>query len=949
MKSFPFRSLGVAILAAIATLATSGVTPRAADAGNLVFSTGSFKYEVSPTGKNLAFTDTTTGREYLRVKGGPCATLRRKDGDHVANRVSIEGSMLRLGFENDAAEVLVRTERKASHLQWTVDSIQGEVPESLVFLDIPLSLVAKPFEPFAACAFSMNLQTHVERLPALQSDLRAVCYKKFGLVGSQVAIIGVPMAEILPTLREVVSLATNMPLCKVAGPWAQDVPFNHGSYLFNFGTLVETNVDDWISMARSLGVTQIDNHGGGSAFFRFGDFELNTKKWPEGWGTYQRMVQRLHDAGIGSIFHTYAFFIDKGSKYVTPIPDKRLDAFRSFTLAEPISETATELKVEETTLAMSTITGFFEHNSVVLHLGDELTVFGGVRKEPPWGFTTVQRGAFGTKAAAHDKGTKARHLKECFGLFVPDVETSLFEEIAANHAEVVNRCGFDGIYLDAIDGSSILRGSDECWYWADKFLFAIQSRLKRPVGMEMSSMWHHFWQYRTRWQAWDYPQRGQKTFIDKHAEGLNDGLLLPLHLGWWNFQTFDPPQVEPSYPDVMEHVGARLVGWNAGISMTGAIDRERLRKVPLVSRAVETLRICEELRHSGLLSADTRARLREPGAEFALVRSEGKPTGFRRTRAIQQIVAASEDWTRRWVLTNEFEAQPVRLRIEALMGVGRYDDATNVVLADAASIQSGFWKTNTASSVSFSMAPADAGGEPGSTVLRGLNTGSQPRNACWGQARRQYAKPIDLRGREALGVWVEGDGQGEVLAFRFESPQHLAFGAIADRYIVVDFTGRRFFPLLETESTRWADYVWNDGKGLYNVHRETVLFESIENVSIWMQNLPKDKEARCVLSPVKAVPMKKTAMTGVEISINGTRWEFTSELVSGGWIEATPGASPVQYGAKGEVTPVKASPDGAWPQLRKGRNEIEVRLTPQAEAAASPRAKVTVFTDGPEV
>ena len=48
------------------------------------------------------------------------------------------------------------------------------------------------------------------------------------------------------------------------------------------------------------------------------------------------VLERLHAAGIGSIFHTYAFFLDKQSKYVTPVPDKRLDAFRTFTLADPV-------------------------------------------------------------------------------------------------------------------------------------------------------------------------------------------------------------------------------------------------------------------------------------------------------------------------------------------------------------------------------------------------------------------------------------------------------------------------------------------------------------------------------------------------------------------------------------------------------------------------------------
>ena len=43
----------------------------------------------------------------------------------------------------------------------------------------------------------------------------------------------------------------------------------------------------------------------------------------------------------------------------------------------------TEIPVNESTAGMSTVTGFFEHNSVVLHIGDELVTFGGVSQEPP--------------------------------------------------------------------------------------------------------------------------------------------------------------------------------------------------------------------------------------------------------------------------------------------------------------------------------------------------------------------------------------------------------------------------------------------------------------------------------------------------------------------------------------------------------------------------------------
>ena len=234
------------------------------------------------------------------------------------------------------------------------------------------------------------------------------------------------------------------------------------------------------------------------------------KNGRESRGTYKRIVARLHEAGIGSILHTYAFFVDKQSKYVTPVPHPQLDAFRSFTLAGPVDAGDTEITVVESTADVSPVTGFFERNSATLHIGDELVTFTGTAKEPPYTFTGCRRGAQGTATSAHAAGAQARHLKECFGLFVPDCESELFEEIAGNHAAVVDSCGFDGFYLDAIDGSDILRGGDEAWYWGQRFVFLIYKHLRKPVSMEMSSMWHQMWNLRSRWQAWDYPNRGQK-------------------------------------------------------------------------------------------------------------------------------------------------------------------------------------------------------------------------------------------------------------------------------------------------------------------------------------------------------------------------------------------------------------------------------------------------------
>ena len=936
MKALPGILVGAGLVLFPSDPAAAAPAPVA-----VTLESAHFRYTISAEGKNLGFVSRATGQDYLKPgPASPCALVRIRGQEHPATSASLADGRLTLRFVGAGAEAVLKVEPRPAFVRLTVESVSPEQVESLVFLNVPLTLKGRPEEAFGACALSLNLFTRVDQLPALQSELRASCYRKFGLPGAKVAVAAAPMSGMLPALKEALLEASEMPLCKVAGPWAREVPFNHGSYLFNFGTLTETNTDEWIEMARSLGVTQIDNHGGSAAFFRFGDFALNREKWPEGWDTQARIVARLHAAGIGSIFHTYAFFIDKQSKYVTPVPDARLDAFRTFTLAEAVSATTNELRVSESTAGLSTITGFFEHNSVVLHLGDELVTFGGVSQEPPWRFTGVKRGAFGTRAAPHAGGEKARHLKECFGLFVPNPESSLFEEIAANHAEIVNQCGFDGIYLDAIDGSSILRGGDECWYWADKFVFEIQKRLQKPVGMEMSAMWHHFWQYRTRWQAWDYPQRGHKRFIDLHAAAVNGGLLLPLHLGWWDFQSFNPPQVEPTYPDVIEHLGARLIGWDAGISLTGAIDRNRLRTVPLFRRAVDVLRTCEQLRQEGAFDEAAKARLRDPGQEFALATNAAGNLRFQPAHSVPHTARAAEPWTLAWRVQNPFGRQPLRIRLEALMSAAAYDDPKAITIADLSGPGSKDWKASAAAGVTLA---APSAGEEAGGWLRATNTGQVRRNAAWARLTKRFEPPKNLKEQQALGLWIEGDGLGEILAIRFESPRHLAFGAIADRYLTVDFTGRRFLALVETESARWSDYVWSDGKSAYNVYRETIDFGAVASVSVGFQNLPPGKEARCRLGPVKALPMVHGTVKNPTITLNGTAVELPAEMTSGCWVEMDGSGAGTLYGSKGErLQPVV--PGGPWPALQAGDNAVQFSCSPGP--GPSPRVKVIVFCRG---
>ena len=126
---------------------------------------------------------------------------------------------------------------------------------------------------------------------------------------------------------------------------------------------------------------------------------------------------------------------------------------------------------------MSAVTGFAVRNSATVQIDDELITYTAVQQGPSGGFAGCRRGALGTRAAPHAKNAKVQHLKECFGLFVPDPETTLFGEVAAATADTFNECGFDSIYLDALDGGDILGGETNAWHYESKFVFELWKRL----------------------------------------------------------------------------------------------------------------------------------------------------------------------------------------------------------------------------------------------------------------------------------------------------------------------------------------------------------------------------------------------------------------------------------------------------------------------------------------
>ncbi len=936
--------------------------------GTIVIENAAFRYEMDSSGRNLHFIDKSSNTDYLdTVDVSYCSSIEKDGKRYNVTGVSRKGKFLSYEFGEAQVSAVIRLTKSKDHILFKVESVTGE-PASLTLINVPLSLEAMPCEPFAACALSMNLFTYVPRLPALQSHLEASCYERFGMKGAEIAMLGVPQQDILPTIREIITNAEDIPFSDKGGAWAQLQPEGYGSYLMNFGTLTEESVDEWIEMVNSLGFNQIDNHGG-SRFFTFGDFKLDPEKWPDGWESFRRINKRLHEAGISSIFHTYAFFIDKDSKYVTPVPHPDLGYFNAFTLAKPIGADNSEITVRESTADISTITGFFIRNSVTLRIGDELITFTGVTDTPPYRFTGCKRGVNGSTAAAHTTEEQVFHLKEMFGRFVPGPATPLFDEIARRSAEIVNQCGFDGIYFDAIDGSDILGGAENAWYYGTQFIFKVAAHLETPVGMEMSSMKHHWWHYRSRWQAWDRPVRGYKRFVDIHAAAIktdehehgvwrgntpliekyapaeNGALLLPLHFGWWGNQTWNPPQVEPTFPDDIEYLCCKMIGNDAGLSMLGGVDKKTIAENPLYARLIPVIKQYEELRHEHYFNDSVRAILRQPGKEFTLVKEGENRWNFKPVSYLKHKVAGTDHPSAQWTVNNTFDTQPVQLRIEPLMSVKPYQDPSGVVLADFTD-PAEFIQADSARGVSGAIKTCMEHG-PGYKscgIVAASSTGASGQAASWINLEKGFEPSINLENNRGIGVWVKGDGNGELLNLSIKSPEHISHGARGDHFIRIDFTGWKYFELVEIESSEFSNYIWPESYlYVYDSYRHTVAFDNVNKLQIWYNNLPGGKEVACRLSPVMALPLVPVTITNPELTIGEKRIIFPVKLESGMYMELRSTTGCRIYGPNGGLLQELSIQDEI-PDLKAGNNAISFNCGGPEDISA--RVQVTVISEG---
>ena len=912
-----FTLLLFSLMAVGAVLATDRVSADEAQkpgGEHVILATKTLHYAVSADGTNLAFTDRATGNDYaVAGQKSPLVRIRIADRWHPSASAKADGNGIVVGFADSDATVTLGVTVHPRHLVLEVIAASDGIDE-LQLLNLSLALKGELDEPFAACVLALNLQTNVPGIPGPSSRLTASCVRRFGVVGAAVAVVGSPMGEFRDALKEAVTASKTLPQSPVGGPWAMDAPINRASYLFAVPT--EDNVEEIIRTLKSIGFNQVQIHGGRGTY-RFGDCMPNPKLYPNGVASMKAVIDRLHEEDIYAGMHPYAFFIDKTTPWVTPIPNPGLASGATFTLAADLPADADVVSVQESTEAVSTITGFFERNSVTLRIGEELITFGGIAKEPPYAFTQCKRGALGTTASAHRAGEKAYQLKECFGLFVPDPDSPLFTEVIEANARFFNECGFDTLYQDALDGEDVLGGRENSWHYGSKYIWELWKRLKRPAAMEYSTFHHHLWVLRSRHGAWDHPTRAHQQFIDQHvaANRNNDRMFLPSNLGWWSFKTWQPPQVEPTFPEDIEYWSAKALGTDSGLSLQGYNP-----SLPGHQRLAAIVKQYEGLRHAGVFSESVKARLREPGAAYTLTQSQDGAWQFRPVRTTRQKVQGTDERSNRWTVRNAYGSQTPFVRIEAMMSTGPYDAEGNVTLAGFTEPED-FAERASAAAVQASMTLGeDEGGPVGH--LEATNSGQQ-RRGTWASFKKTFDPPLKLTTHQGLGVWIRGDGKGEVLNFQLQSPSHIT-RARAERYVIVDFEGWRYFELVELDADRYTEFGWPYPGG-YSIYREQVHYGVIESLTVWCNHLPAKDSISVDLRPVRALPLLTGKLVNPRLAIGQSVLDFPAEISSGRYLEVNRAGTAQLYGPAGEPLG-SVVPTGELGKLRAGREFSRVPM-----------------------
>ena len=423
-----------------------------------------------------------------------------------------------------------------------------------------------------------------------------------GVIGSKIALFGCPPEKALETIGKI-EVAEGLPHPVIDGEWGKTAHSATASYLI--ADFNENNLDKALELTQKAGLKYLYN---GDPFNTWGHFVLNKKSFPENWTSIKKCVERANKQGIRLGVHTLSNFITTNDSYVSPVPDKRLAKVGEGRITADINAESDEIAIESPRF-------FNEMKNNSLHsvvIGGEIIRYKEVSASEPWKLTGCVRGAFDTKAVAHQKGDVIGKLMDHgYKVFLSDADLS--KEISKNIAQLFNETGLRQISFDGLEGVwSTGMGQYALGLFTQTWYDNLKPELKGKVINDASMPSHFNWHINTRYnwgEPWYAGFRESQTINRLRNQDFFRRNLLPSMLGWFSLSS------QTSIEDV-EWLLARAAGFDAGFAFN--LSFANVEKNGESEAIFKSMNTWETARMAGAFSAAQKLRMEDIRNEFHL-------------------------------------------------------------------------------------------------------------------------------------------------------------------------------------------------------------------------------------------------------------------------------------------------------------------------------------------
>ncbi len=545
---------------------------------------------------------------------GPIGAVYRGNGSFPASQATLEGDRLTVHYSGIDVTATYRLIRTDDYLALVLESLEGDSIDRVDLLQLRVKKLAHAGrlsnvvydDAFGVCLCGGNVATN-----ATMTDrgdyvvMRATAEKEVGLVGATAVLFGCrdPAGRFLDVM-EVVERDFDLP----PGAQSRRLPAQRHSYLWAKPT--PANVDQYIDLARRGGFRMIlFSHW---AFSRVGPGHFPwSHDYPNGMADLKKVTDAIRSAGLTVGLHLHYNKTTTRDAYVTPVPDDRLHAVRTFTLSADVDEASPAIPVNENPGGCALADGMR-----VLKAGKELIAYEGYTTTRPYRFTGCQRGHLGTAASAHRAGEQVGLLDvDTWSLFVRyDQNTDIQDETARRIAEIVRQTGpYDLLYFDGAEDIHA-----PAWYHVANAQWRVYRLLEPPYpACEAAVSTHFSWHMISRGNAWDVIAGvdGMKDFCDVlpcRSAPVAAEDFTRIEFGWLG--RFGASETSCVGPDVLEYVLSRCAAWDCPFSLSLKGPQE-VENNPRWEDCFDVMKLWEDARVERKLSDRQLARLRNVAPE----------------------------------------------------------------------------------------------------------------------------------------------------------------------------------------------------------------------------------------------------------------------------------------------------------------------------------------------